>query len=60
MWYENLMNRQNIENFKGCLLGGAIGDALGAPIEFMSIEQIRKAFGEHGLSNYSEAYRESF
>lgn len=29
---------------------------MGAPIEFMSIEQIRKAFGEHGLSNYSEAY----
>lgn len=50
------MNRLNVESFKGCLLGGAIGDALGAPVEFMPIEQIRKVFGENGLSDYSEAY----
>jgi ADP-ribosyl-[dinitrogen reductase] hydrolase len=50
------MNRRTIENFKGCLIGGAIGDALGAPIEFMSIDQIKNTYGQHGLSNYSEAY----
>lgn len=27
-------------NFTGCLLGGAIGDALGAPIEFMSLDTV--------------------
>ena len=27
------MNR--LERIKGCLLGGAIGDALGAPVEFL-------------------------
>ena len=30
-------------HYRGCLLGGAIGDALGAPIEFMSLAEIREA-----------------
>lgn len=34
----------------GCLLGGALGDAFGYPIEFLSQDQIRERFGEHGLS----------
>jgi ADP-ribosylglycohydrolase len=33
----------------GCMLGGAIGDALGNPIEFMSLAQIRVAHGPDGL-----------
>ncbi len=33
----------------GCMLGGAIGDALGKPIEFMSLEQIRTTYGPDGL-----------
>ena len=45
--------------FVGCLLGGAVGDALGAPIEFQSIDQIRAdfaflvedLFGHHRLGN---------
>ena len=32
-------------SYRGCLLGGAVGDALGAPIEFMSSTEILKAFG---------------
>lgn len=51
-----MTDRRVIENFKGCLIGGAIGDALGAPIEFMSIDQIKSKFGETGLTDYSEAY----
>ncbi len=50
------MNRRSIKYFKACLLGGAIGDALGAPIEFISTDQIRSTFGRQGLTNYSEAY----
>jgi ADP-ribosylglycohydrolase len=50
------MNRRSIEHFKACLQGGAIGDALGAPIEFISMDQIRSTFGPQGLINYSEAY----
>jgi ADP-ribosylglycohydrolase len=37
---------------RGCLLGGAIGDALGAPIEFLSIEGILAQVGEHGVREY--------
>ena len=51
-----MTNKRTVEHFKSCILGGAIGDALGAPIEFMSMDQIRSKFGETGLSDYSEAY----
>ncbi|GAA4637966.1 hypothetical protein GCM10023196_093860 [Actinoallomurus vinaceus] len=39
----------------GCLLGGAIGDALGAPIEGRPIAEIRATYGEAGLAEYSDA-----
>ncbi len=42
--------------FQGCLLGGAIGDALGAAIEFDSIQSIQQKFGEQGLTDYAPAY----
>lgn len=42
--------------FKGCLLGGAVGDALGAPIEFMSRSAILSAFGAAGLDDYAPAF----
>ncbi len=51
-----MTNNRTIEHFKGCIIGGAIGDALGAPIEFMTTDQIRSEFGEMGLTDYSEAY----
>ncbi|MEE9576688.1 MAG: ADP-ribosylglycohydrolase family protein [Gemmatimonadota bacterium] len=40
----------------GCLLGGAVGDALGAPIEFLTLEQIRERHGPKGVTGYEEAY----
>lgn len=42
--------------FAGCLVGGAVGDALGAAIEFDSIRRIREKFGEEGLKDFSTAY----
>ncbi len=42
--------------YSGCLLGGAVGDALGAPIEFMSWQAIQSKFGAEGLTDYSPAY----
>ncbi|MGW0808031.1 ADP-ribosylglycohydrolase family protein [Nonomuraea sp. NPDC002799] len=36
----------------GCLLGGAIGDALGAPIEFQSLREIRREHGAAGITGY--------
>lgn len=45
---------KNINHFTGCLLGGAIGDALGAPIEFESISEIRRKYGPMGIQGYVE------
>ncbi|MFJ9847438.1 ADP-ribosylglycohydrolase family protein [Kitasatospora sp. NPDC101155] len=35
---------------RGCLLGGAIGDALGNPVEVLSLEAIREKYGEAGVT----------
>lgn len=42
--------------FLGCLLGGAVGDALGAPVELMTREEILLRFGADGISRYAPAY----
>lgn len=42
--------------FAGCLLGGAVGDALGAPVEFMSRSDIVCTFGPKGITSYAPAY----
>jgi ADP-ribosylglycohydrolase len=44
------------QRFRGCLLGGAVGDALGAPIEFHTREQILARFGSPGITRYAPAY----
>jgi ADP-ribosylglycohydrolase len=35
---------------RGCLLGGAVGDALGWPVEFASLAEIRARFGRDGIT----------
>lgn len=50
------MNRRTAETYAACLLGGAVGDALGAPIEFLSLAAIRAQFGTAGLTDYATAY----
>jgi ADP-ribosyl-[dinitrogen reductase] hydrolase len=40
----------------GCMIGGAVGDALGAAVEFMSLAEIRRAFGAAGIRDYAPAY----
>ena len=42
--------------YRGCLLGGAVGDALGAPVEFMSRDQILRTFGPDGIEDYAPAF----
>ena len=42
--------------YRGCLLGGAVGDALGAPVEFMSRAQILRTFGPDGIEDYAPAF----
>jgi ADP-ribosylglycohydrolase len=44
------MKRKN-EYFQGCLIGGAIGDALGYPVEFMKYEEIVRRYGPGGIQD---------
>lgn len=37
---------------RGSLVGGAVGDALGYEVEFMSLSSILKRFGERGITRY--------
>lgn len=37
---------------RGCLLGGAIGDALGYPIEFQPLASIRNGYGPSGVTGF--------
>ena len=39
----------DLDRFRGCLLAGAVGDALGSPIEFWSLSTIRSRYG-HAVS----------
>lgn len=41
--------------YRGCLLGGAAGDALGYPVEFMKEERIVMEYGEQGIRMLSQA-----
>lgn len=40
---------------RGSLVGGAVGDALGYEVEFMSLPSIRKRFGQTGITDYVTA-----
>jgi ADP-ribosylglycohydrolase len=40
---------------RGCLLGGAVGDALGAPVEFWSSSEIHRRLGPAGVTGMIEA-----
>ncbi len=40
----------HLDKFQGCLVGGAVGDALGYPVEFMSDADIRKKHGSRGIT----------
>lgn len=44
------------DHYTACLLGGAIGDALGSAAESMSHAQILDRFGPGGITDYAEAY----
>ena len=36
----------------GCMVGGAVGDALGYAVEFSSWPQIRSKYGDKGITRY--------
>lgn len=47
-----MMTRIDRDHFRGCLLGGSIGDALGYAVEFMSLGKIKEHLGEDGVRDF--------
>jgi len=47
-----MKNKTVFDKYKGCLHGVAIGDALGYPAEFLSLDQIRAYYGKNGVTEY--------
>lgn len=56
MYFEYNILVTKLEQFQGCLVGGAIGDALGAPVEFFNLDTIKQKYGETGITSYDYAY----
>jgi len=57
LWRGKRQQQRTIKGrFLGCLLGGAVGDALGAPVEFMRRAEILDTFGPDGITEYAPAY----
>jgi ADP-ribosylglycohydrolase len=48
-----------LSRYRGCIVGGAIGDALGWTVEFYNWDRIKKTFGDEGVKNYTENYASS-
>jgi len=44
------------DRVRGCLLGGALGDALGAAVEFLTLASIRSTYGPRGIEKLETAY----
>ena len=49
------LERKKKSRYRGCLLGGAVGDALGYPVEFMKENEIFRKYGEKGIQLLSQA-----
>lgn len=48
----------NLDKIRGGLFGGAVGDALGYPVEFLLEDEIKKQYGEDGIQEYSFFYED--
>ena len=44
----------HLDAIRGCIFGGAAGDALGYPVEFLSEETIFSKYGSHGITSYEK------
>ena len=42
----------NLDAYRGCLLGLAVGDAMGMPVDDMRWAEIQDSYGPHGLLGY--------
>ena len=49
---QHVFARLPIDLVRGCLLGAAVGDALGEPVEFLKDQEIRRIYGQDGITGY--------
>lgn len=47
-----MYNYVELDKIQGCLIGGAAGDALGFPLEFLDDYRIFEKYGENGITGY--------
>ena len=47
------MNERRQDKIRGCMVGGAAGDALGYAVEFLGERQIFSVYGKKGITEYS-------
>ena len=47
---------QYLDRIQGGMIGGAVGDALGYPVEFLSWKEIQKRYGNGGIRHYTLDY----
>lgn len=40
---------KDLDKYRGCLIGGAVGDALGYAVEFMRWQNIQKRYRTNGI-----------
>ena len=43
---------KDLDKYRGCLVGGAAGDALGYPVEFLTEQAILARYGQEGITGY--------
>lgn len=51
-YYMRRIKMKTRDKYRGCLLGGAVGDALGYAVEFTGEEEIFRKYGEQGITMY--------
>lgn len=49
-----MTDKQLLDKYRGCLLGGAVGDALGVPVEFLDEPDIFKKYGKRGITSFTK------
>lgn len=43
---------KDLDRYRGCLIGGAAGDALGYAVEFLDSASIKQMYGKQGITEY--------
>ncbi len=52
---DQICKNEKRSRYRGCLLGGAVGDALGYPVEFISEAAIWEKYGSKGIQSLEDA-----